>query len=399
MKMLITNTFAFEKEIARLNKRAAKIGINPITFIKGEKTTATRTSIFVMDGEESERSYPVTVFPYEITLPAFEDYRWQLVATITPVEQGPTRSFVDAHVSNFDTKKWEQVDPCKCDHCHASRTRNLTYVVQNKDSAQQLQVGRQCFKDYVGHEGLIKLEFQALLVTMFKDGEDFGGSGGSSGIHLIGVRDVIKAAEALKELSGSWMYNDKDEYSGEIVADGTHRQAAKFIKGQYNVALSEFITKNDSRLTAEADLAIEQIKEIDFNGEDEEFGRTLQYCANFEFVPASKASLVAYAGQFLRNRAARAAREAAKATMQHVGTIGKREDFKNLTVKRVAQVASQFGTLYINTFSDESGNEIVWKTSSYCAKEGAKVSLKGTVKAHSEWNGAKQTELSRCKEI
>ena len=48
---------------------------------------------------------------------------------------------------------------------------------------------------------------------------------------------------------------------------------------------------------------------------------------------------------------------------------------------------------------DENGNVYTWKTSGgiYCDESIDEVELKGTVKAHNEYRGVKQTELTRCK--
>lgn len=62
---------------------------------------------------------------------------------------------------------------------------------------------------------------------------------------------------------------------------------------------------------------------------------------------------------------------------------------------------------YIHQFLTENGNVIIWKTNNplYYFKDGEyehyttgdKLLLKGTVKEHSEYNGVKQTVLTRCK--
>lgn len=56
-------------------------------------------------------------------------------------------------------------------------------------------------------------------------------------------------------------------------------------------------------------------------------------------------------------------------------------------------------TNYIHQFTDAEGNVLVWKTSSgiYDIMTGSKVQIKGTIKAHDEYNGVKQTILTRCK--
>lgn len=55
-------------------------------------------------------------------------------------------------------------------------------------------------------------------------------------------------------------------------------------------------------------------------------------------------------------------------------------------------------TNYIYTFEDEGGNVMIWKTQSWQDIEtGQTYMLKGTVKAHDEYKGTKQTVLTRCK--
>lgn len=52
-------------------------------------------------------------------------------------------------------------------------------------------------------------------------------------------------------------------------------------------------------------------------------------------------------------------------------------------------------TTYLNKIVDESGNILIWKSSSLLdIKPGMK--MKGTVKDHSEYQGEKQTVVTRC---
>lgn len=67
-------------------------------------------------------------------------------------------------------------------------------------------------------------------------------------------------------------------------------------------------------------------------------------------------------------------------------------------------------TVYIYKFIDEDGNLLVWKTTAVfgywdenedwnCYEPGDTLKLRGTVKAHDEYRGTKQTVLNRCKVI
>jgi hypothetical protein len=58
-------------------------------------------------------------------------------------------------------------------------------------------------------------------------------------------------------------------------------------------------------------------------------------------------------------------------------------------------------THYIHQFTDSEGNVLVWKTSNGLGDvpTESKVQIKGTIKGHDEYNGVKQTTLTRCKII
>lgn len=82
---------------------------------------------------------------------------------------------------------------------------------------------------------------------------------------------------------------------------------------------------------------------------------------------------------------------------KHIGQVGSKIELE-ATFKRTRWYDTRFGTTWIYTFEDAEGNCLVWKTSaSIGAEEGDKVRIKGTVKDHDEYNGVKQTVLTRCK--
>lgn len=92
-----------------------------------------------------------------------------------------------------------------------------------------------------------------------------------------------------------------------------------------------------------------------------------------------------------------------KAKSQYVGAIGNKLDLDVVLEKRAwfeVKSFSGFGTdtMHVYTFRDEQGNALVWKTTSGTnAEKGDKVHLKGTIKEHTEYDGEKQTVLTRCK--
>lgn len=93
---------------------------------------------------------------------------------------------------------------------------------------------------------------------------------------------------------------------------------------------------------------------------------------------------------------------------QYVGNIGDKISIK-ATLTGDYSYKTQFGDMNIYTFTDIFNNVFVWKTSSYLDRivgnicrpvlKGEMVELKATVKDHDEYQGIKQTVLTRCKLI
>lgn len=84
----------------------------------------------------------------------------------------------------------------------------------------------------------------------------------------------------------------------------------------------------------------------------------------------------------------------ASSNSKWVGEVGERITMTG-DCKCVTSWENQFGVTYVYKFTTEEGNIFTWKTGKSLS-EGA-LTLKGTIKAHNEFRGAKETELTRCK--
>lgn len=100
---------------------------------------------------------------------------------------------------------------------------------------------------------------------------------------------------------------------------------------------------------------------------------------------------------------AKQAENAPKTASEFIGNVGDKVDLP-LTFKKTRWYETHFSyygeTVWIYTFCDANGNTVVWKTSK-CVhlEEGLTYEVKGTIKAHNEYKGDNQTELTRCKVI
>lgn len=84
---------------------------------------------------------------------------------------------------------------------------------------------------------------------------------------------------------------------------------------------------------------------------------------------------------------------------QYVGVVGDKIQVE-VTIKRKFWYDTQWGSNCIILMGDKEGHEYKWNSSNGIdALTGEIITIKGSIKAHEEYNGTKQTVLTRCKEV
>jgi len=82
---------------------------------------------------------------------------------------------------------------------------------------------------------------------------------------------------------------------------------------------------------------------------------------------------------------------------QHVGEVGERLEVE-VTVERSTGYEGFYGWVSICTFRDAAGNAIVSK-GRFEADQGQSLTIRGTIKEHSTYNGERQTIVNRVTEL
>lgn len=107
--------------------------------------------------------------------------------------------------------------------------------------------------------------------------------------------------------------------------------------------------------------------------------------------------------RYMERKAREAKRAAEKETeaaaSEYVGKAKDRLTIQTATAALLTSWETGFGTTYLYKFTDAAGNVFIWKASAKVDGLTDNVTLKGTVKAHNERDGVKQTVLTRCKII
>jgi len=202
--------------------------------------------------------------------------------------------------------------------------------------------------------------------------------------------------------SGIHCYNDK-EYTPEHEAK---LEAARIKREEAKAA----IVKADTEKYLSGDSKIyfgkynhKSILEV----AEEDYSYLLWLATRSSETPLSLAcSQIVAAGE-----AARVEERAAKlAELEYVGKAGDKIQVE-VTLEKEARYETSYGMMSLYRFKDANGNILVWKTSTFLCRrkvvdgceysvgieEGELVTIKATIKEHSEYRSEKQTVLTRVK--
>lgn len=333
---------------------------------------------------------------------------WDFLAVVEPLgEANLLRQVPGADVADGELLAYRTGD-IVCDHCKAKRDRKETFIVRadGTDEAVALgtyrQVGRNCLGTFLGGKSPAAIVASLAYEKMIRDlgDEDGGGSGGGRG-PLVYVPMEFMAWVASSVRGKGW--TPKSAASDERMSTASHVSYLlnppfdPRCRADWKAARETFMpTEAD---TARGAAALEWARNLP---EKSDYERNVRLVAIQEVVLEKHTGILASAiSGYLKSLGERTRKETvATAPSEHVGTPGdKKRGFGRVVLERVASFESQYGTTFVHTFRDTSGNAIVWKTKATMGDTGDAYTLIGNVKAHSEFRGEKQTEVIRCKVV
>jgi hypothetical protein len=333
---------------------------------------------------------------------------WEFLAVVEPLTGGNLlRQVPGAIVADGELIGWRE-GIVHCDHCGTKRDRKETFILRatGEDSAiaagTYKQVGRQCLADFLGGQSPAQIVWLLSIERALRAcGEDDGGwSGGGRGRQSYDLPDFLTWTAAVVRVSG-WTSRTKARAEEQpSTADLVqYLLTPPFGGGQavahWNAARAKYAPGKSDEDRGVAALA--WAKALPGNSDYE---RNLSLIARQDRLDPKHAGILASAiAAYDRELGRRAEQTVTRSDVvsAHVGTIGDRLTME-VTVLRVADVDTDYGSLHIHTMRDASGNAIVWKTTSKRLDVGWSGAIKGTVKKHSEYRGEQQTELSRVAE-
>lgn len=312
-----------------------------------------------------------------------------------------------------------------CDHCHALRRRNDTYVLRHEDG-RVTQVGSTCIKDFLGGDDAAIIAAKAEILALAgsvadMDDDPLGGSGGAPSEMLIA--DYLPYVAWVVRVEG-WVSRTAARERDQMTASADRAWTLSCSAEARIKAECEF-TDEDTSLATDAAAWAEALTDEAVDSEAFDYLHNLRAVArtglvSFRTAGICASAVTAYQRHIGRERlkAERAARPTLDAYLGQIGDkvsfglpakVGKKgQPLKGapvvlraepVTLDFVAGYESTWGYTTVLKFRTADGATVVWKASD-CgitrSDVGKAYTIVGTIKAHDEYKGQKQTVLTRC---
>lgn len=412
-KVPADNLPQLQERIEKLNKRAAKLEVQPIVLKVGEPIREEK-KVVVKDGFGGYERDPGTgmvlketvisiFYPVEVEGQAPKYAGWTLMAALQLISangENEAAMFIRTVPGQTLPASFRHADQ-KCDHCGTIRRRSETFVVRHEDGTLK-QVGRQCIADFLGHQDperyaqIAEWGFSVSEACGEAEEEGWGGGGGRESIWLADYLSYV----AMCVRTDGWLSRSKARElpeSDRRSPTADNALGAMFAKPSKEQPHPPRPEAEDIDLSGKAIewLRTGLAKQADLN----DYQHNLAVICTRDVVVKKgfgvAASLIsAYKREmgFMTERKARVEREGKS---EFFGEVGKREVWK-LTVLKVIDLQSDFGASHLHRFMDEKGNVATWFSSSQSLEIGKTYQIRGTVKKFEEYKGVKQTMLTRC---
>lgn len=392
--------------VERMNRRAKKLGLPPITLEIGKPEVRKQTMHKAHEAGPAH-TYGVEVFPVKISVtPIKLPGPWEFAGRIDHEEEGN----IIASVPGMDIPARFRTADCSCEHCKTKRTRNHTYVVRNAKEDRHVQVGTDCIRDFLGHDSPEHIAQQLAFfssITIHIDGfaesdHEFGGGGGSGTGKYLVVEAVLPIACAVIR-QHAYVSGGK-EREAAITGDNSVVSTRRRVDSVLNNPKAD-LTGKYAPTDADEALAAESLtwvrEELAALTTLSDYYSNLVVAASAEHFNEKHLGLIVSVPSAYEREVGKRRELARKATTsRHVGAEGERVDF-DLVLRKTRTNPSDFGVSTLCEFEDADGNIIKWWKSGPDApcELDQRILLKGTIKGHGHYKGVPETTINRCKPI
>lgn len=375
-------------KLAKINARAVKRGFTGTLDLDAVRRQVTSTN-------EAGIEVTETVFDVTITGAAPSYAGWTFLAAVDTLTGPDGGEFVVRCAPGVDEQRVDRsiLVAGQCQHCNTFRTNRIrTFLVANDATGELVQVGSTCLKDFTGWQGNpVFVHADDLESDLFE-----GGFGAPS--PEWSATTVIATAWAAVQAFG-WRPSSWGEH--------TTRDTVDMILGGRGTQADE-ARREVARFADEANRKAPEILAAvleSLEGDDDGFAANLRAvlrsdAIGYRHLGIAVSAISVY--QRLMGQQAKAAAQADKVETAYAGTLGQKLTVTG-TVTVCSTVENNFG--YHTTYSmlivivDGPTVAKMFTAAAWAldVEQGDTITVTGTVKAHEEYQGDKQTVLSRPK--
>jgi len=406
-----------ENEIEKLNRKAKRLGcpeakINVIReFLKPHSGLA--RDLVLVDcptfkgyGRQLAENWVPHYKHYEISIECepIKEAGWELLGCLDRIvpPDGEAYTALRPVPGKHIPERYRTTD--QCEHCSVTRQRKTTYIVEHEDGRIK-QVGSTCLQDFLGYDP-VRLVWAANFNSKVTGIIDHALAPDSNAIRQA---VVYPAHELLAVVSASitrdgWLSRkqayDKG-YEGGATAD--HATFDYLVRtGQIKCSRQDYtpltITDEDKAL---AKASIEWGKTISENESNEYLYSLRQVCTTGWIDQGTLGVGCSLINAYQRAQAQEIKRREKALAVKDSEYLGEIKVRFEITVKclTVRSYESEWGVTRQHQLVTPDGDSVIWWASggTESLREGSTYLVKATPKKHEEYNGTKQTTVTRVK--
>lgn len=387
-KIFEANMERLEKKLTRIANKCQKYG-NDFTYEKvGEE--------YQEQKDEYGNKYFAKYILVEVTGTAIIN-DWQFVAAVDHTSHGNIIKKCPG-INIEIPEKYYKSNPI-CEHCNSDRFRRNTYIVQNTKSGEFKQVGKSCLADFthgMSADGIA--HYISLHDELIQGKEPYTECGNKKYIDIkIALRyateTVLKFGYVKSDGDRPTKYRALEYYMVDNDNKGMMYEYRSMLKSEMEAVDFDVRSKKVIELSEKA------LAWILNQEESNNYIHNLKAICSAEYIAYDNFGILAslipcYERAMEKEAQIKLESENCKLS-DYVGNIGDRITVTIQDFKIVTSWETNYGITAIYKIMDEDGNVYTWKTTKGIGDQAKKIT--GTIKAHNEFMGIKQTEITRCR--
>lgn len=389
-----------EDKIEKINKRARKIGVPELILTFGEVKERKYFEKPSDISEKIERFFETTLTG---KIPTYNG--WELIACFQREDQLVLIRTVPGKEVPIELRPTE----ISCEHCGYKRMRRKSFLLHsNLDGFKE--VGSTCVKDFFGHDPSRVFDWATLDFGDLLNHASSDRSGMMANSAIIDLKPFLAMTAAVIEVDG---WTSKTTAREDETRSATVWEVMEQCFPPFPIPKDFKKIRPTEKDVALAEETIEYFE--NHQDTDNDYIYSCKQVAELGYVPEWQSALACSMVWVILRQKMEVEERKARKPSEHLGEIKDRLTMKVTYIAKHGFEGS-FGWTHIHTMRDEEDNVIKWFTGSNLNYKvpvfndaGAQIGhgyedyeigdalwITGTVKAHDEYKGQKQTNLTRC---